>query len=114
MRCAVLEADRKQRFLKLQRAFLDEAAADVAELLSLLNGQSTGTDARRCCRVIAHNLRGTGASYGYAQISDTAACLDNALDAGASETDVRAFALRLREAVAICDGSLSLGKQPPC
>ena len=114
MRCAVLEADRRQRFLELQRAFLDDAAADVAELLALLNGQSMGTDTRRCCRVIAHNLRGTGASYGYAQISDAAACLENALDTGGAESDVWAFALRLREAVAICDGSLCLGRQPAC
>jgi hypothetical protein len=96
----VSEDQRKQRFLSLQRAFLDEAIADVDELLALIEAAPSQADGPRSCRVIAHNLRGTGASYGYARISEAAAFLEEALDTGVSNLTLRTLALRLREAVA--------------
>jgi chemotaxis protein histidine kinase CheA len=110
----VSEEQRKQRFLSLQRAFLDEAATDVDELLALLETAPSLADALRSCRVIAHNLRGTGACYGYARISEAAAFLEEGLDAGASHATLRALALRLREAVAGSEVELARAEHRAC
>jgi HPt (histidine-containing phosphotransfer) domain-containing protein len=110
----VSEEQRKRRFLSLQRAFLDEAAADVDELIALLEAAPNQADGPRSCRVIAHNLRGTGACYGYARISEAAAFLEEALDTGVSSTTLRTLALRLREAVAGSEAELARVEHRAC
>jgi chemotaxis protein histidine kinase CheA len=105
---------RKKRFLSLQRAFLDEAAAEVDELLTLIDATPSQADGPRSCRVITHNLRGTGASYGYASISEAAAILEEALVAGVSKVTMRTLALRLREAVAGSQVELTRAEHRAC
>lgn len=76
----------------LKREFLDEAREKVEEMQSAID--SGGRDGALLDRVayLAHQLKGSGGSYGYQQISDDAAELEKAVETlaeqGSEETSL--------------------------
>ncbi|HKR62682.1 MAG TPA: Hpt domain-containing protein [Thermoanaerobaculia bacterium] len=64
---------------ELRREFLDEARAKVAEMQTALE---TSGDSRALERVayLAHQLKGSGGSYGYQRISTDAAEVEKAVE----------------------------------
>lgn len=95
--------DRELRLRALRRAFLVEADEDRRELERLLvAGVPTpgGEDARRA-RKLAHDLRGSGGSYGFPEVSAAAGALEDALAGrGAGRDDVTLLMLALALALA--------------
>lgn len=74
---------RLERLFALQCEFLESALRDAEEILSLLESGG-GADAEAHAlrlRKLAHDLRGTGAVYGFATLAETAARLENAFAA---------------------------------
>ena len=69
----------------LKREFLDEAREKVEEMQSAVD--SGGRDGASLERVayLAHQLKGSGGSYGYQQISDDAAELEKAVESLAAQ-----------------------------
>jgi HPt (histidine-containing phosphotransfer) domain-containing protein len=65
---------------ELRREFLDEARGKVDEMDSVLRA---GTDVESFDRLayLAHQLKGSGGSYGYQRISDDAAQLEKLVEA---------------------------------
>jgi chemotaxis protein histidine kinase CheA len=63
----------------LKREFLTEAKAKVQEIATAVSG---GRDAESLDRLgyLAHQLKGSGGSYGYARISDDAAEIEHAVE----------------------------------
>lgn len=95
---------REARLRALRAAFLAEAGEDCAELRRLCAaaspGAPAGDDARRA-RKLAHDLRGSGGSYGYPEVSAAAALLEESLRAVAPAGARLAAEVRaLAEAVA--------------
>jgi HPt (histidine-containing phosphotransfer) domain-containing protein len=80
---------RLQRLVELQHQFLESALADTREILAVLEergGALAAADDVRL-RKLAHDLRGTGAVYGFSALSETAARLESAFfDAEPSHT----------------------------
>lgn len=69
---------------ELKREFLDEAREKVAEMQSTVDtGARDGASLDRVA-YLAHQLKGSGGSYGYQQISDDAAELEKAVESLAS------------------------------
>jgi HPt (histidine-containing phosphotransfer) domain-containing protein len=70
---------------ELKREFLDEAREKVEEMQSAVD--SGGRDGAALDRLayLAHQLKGSGGSYGYQQISDDAAELEKAVESMASQ-----------------------------
>ena len=70
---------------ELKREFLDEAREKVAEMQASV--ESGGRDGAALDRLayLAHQLKGSGGSYGYQQISDDAAELEKAVESLASQ-----------------------------
>jgi len=98
-------ADRTDRLRRLQTLFLEDALEEVAELGRILAAVSLtagpeADDGR--ARKIAHDLRGTGGSYGFAAITEAAAALEDALLDGNTgeplELLARELAVAVREA----------------
>ena len=74
---------RLDKIFKLQQQFLEAALADVREILAVLErgGDSlAATDGERL-RKLAHDLKGTGAVYGFASLAETAARMETACTA---------------------------------
>jgi HPt (histidine-containing phosphotransfer) domain-containing protein len=64
---------------ELRREFLDEARGKVEEMQSALaEGQNEASLERLA--YLAHQLKGSGGSYGYQRISDDAAQLERAIE----------------------------------
>lgn len=64
---------------ELKREFLAEAEAKVREMQSALEGERTAESLQRLT-YLAHQLKGSGGSYGYARISADAAELEKAVE----------------------------------
>ncbi|HUP47067.1 MAG TPA: Hpt domain-containing protein [Thermoanaerobaculia bacterium] len=89
----------------LKREFLTEAQEKVREIEGLLDGDSLDRVA-----YIAHQLKGSGGSYGYARISAEAAEIEHAVetsDHGSAHDRIRDHVSRLREEIDRRSGELS-------
>lgn len=64
---------------ELKREFLDEAREKVSEMQSALE-QAPASNAIERLTYLAHQLKGSGGSYGYQRISTDAAELEKALE----------------------------------
>jgi HPt (histidine-containing phosphotransfer) domain-containing protein len=69
---------------ELKREFLDEARDKVVEMASALEGSVTPESIERLT-YLAHQLKGSGGSYGYQRISTDAAELEKALETVADD-----------------------------
>ena len=66
---------------ELRREFLDEARDKVTEMQSALDAlDALDGDALDRVAYLAHQLKGSGGSYGYQQISDDATELEKAIE----------------------------------
>ena len=70
---------------ELKREFLDEAREKVVEMQSTVDGGSRDGASLDRLAYLAHQLKGSGGSYGYQQISDDAAELEKAVESLASQ-----------------------------
>lgn len=70
---------------ELKREFLDEALEKVEEMQSTVDGGSRDGPALERLAYLAHQLKGSGGSYGYQQISDDAAELEKAIESMAGQ-----------------------------
>ena len=89
----------------LKREFLAEAKAKVEEIASMTSGPRDSQSLDRL-GYLAHQLKGSGGSYGYARISDEAAEIERAVeqitageDGTSSEATLRAKIESLQTAV---------------
>ena len=64
---------------ELKREFLDEARAKVEEMQSVLLADEEAGSLERI-GYLAHQLKGSGGSYGYAEISSNAAEIEKAVE----------------------------------
>lgn len=75
-------------FDELKREFLAEARSRVDEIATLLDRDGFGSDAsRERGTYLAHQLKGAGGSYGYADISSESASLELELEAAEVDGD---------------------------
>lgn len=101
---------REARLQALRAAFLVEAAGEVRELERLVAAGPPAGDVARRCRKLAHDLRGSGGSYGFPAVSAAAAALDDALarsSAGGVDDDLALLAQGLRAAVDAARGPVA-------
>jgi chemotaxis protein histidine kinase CheA len=63
----------------LKREFLTEAKAKVQEIATMTSGPRDSQSLDRLA-YLAHQLKGSGGSYGYARISDDAAEIERAVE----------------------------------
>jgi HPt (histidine-containing phosphotransfer) domain-containing protein len=63
---------------ELKREFLDEARGKVDDMQAALDGG--GADSLERLAYLAHQLKGSGGSYGYQSISDNAAELEKLIE----------------------------------
>jgi HPt (histidine-containing phosphotransfer) domain-containing protein len=82
---------RLERLVQLQRQFLESALADAREILALVDSGARGGPAPHDMRLrkLAHDLRGTGAVYGFGALAQTAARLETAFSADEPATALR-------------------------
>lgn len=88
---------------ELRREFLDEAREKVAEMDATLSGLGNAEAVERLA-YLAHQLKGSGGSYGYQRISDDAAEIEKASEAlpatngthGALAEKIRSHVVNLR------------------
>ena len=85
---------------ELKREFLDEAREKVVEMQSALDqiGERASLDR---LAYLAHQLKGSGGSYGYQRISTDAAELEKAVESmadggGSQEEKIQQYVLNLR------------------
>jgi len=64
---------------ELKREFLTEAKAKVQEIAAMTGGPRDSESLDRLA-YLAHQLKGSGGSYGYARISDEAAEIERAVE----------------------------------
>lgn len=77
---------------ELKREFLDEAREKIAEMQTALDGSSFERVA-----YLAHQLKGSGGSYGYQRISTDAAELEKCVEATTpDEARIQQFVVSLR------------------
>ncbi|HEX7190816.1 MAG TPA: Hpt domain-containing protein [Thermoanaerobaculia bacterium] len=83
---------------ELKREFLAEAKAKVQEIAATVDGSR---DAQALDRLayLAHQLKGSGGSYGYARISDDAADIERAIEQITAGDNQDGSEARLREKV---------------
>ena len=82
---------RLEKIARLQTEFLETALADTREILALIDARGSAmaaNDGERLCK-LAHDLRGTGAAFGFSSLSDTAARLEEAVGATDPAREVR-------------------------
>jgi chemotaxis protein histidine kinase CheA len=90
-------------FDELKREFLAEASEKVREMQAKVDEGSA--EARERLMYLAHQLKGSGGSYGFQRISDDAAELEKTLEklaagaADAAEARIQQFVLNLRDEV---------------
>ncbi len=80
---------------ELRREFLDEARDKVVEMQSALGGGRSAEVLERLA-YLAHQLKGSGGSYGYQRISEDAAGLEKAIEDGRIDGDLESFVSNLR------------------
>lgn len=80
---------------ELRREFLDEARDKVSEMHSAVNaGRSVAALDRLA--YLAHQLKGSGGSYGYQRISEDAAGLEKAIQEQREDADLAGYVENLR------------------
>ena len=72
---------------ELKREFLDEALEKVDEMQSVLAAGKCDSASLDRLAYIAHQLKGSGGSYGYQRISDHATELEKAIESSAGRDD---------------------------
>ncbi len=83
---------------ELKREFLDEAREKVDEMQSALDGSSEEPFER--VAYLAHQLKGSGGSYGYQRISTDAAELEKCVEASAKdEARIQQYVVSLRSEI---------------
>lgn len=92
---------------ELKREFLEEAREKIDEMQSVIDSGSRDGASLERLAYLAHQLKGSGGSYGYQQISDDAAELEKAVEAMAApngdpalDEKIRRHAGNLREEIA--------------
>jgi len=91
---------------ELKREFLDEARGKVDEMTSAVGGRDRESLDRLA--YLAHQLKGSGGSYGYQRISDDAAELEKIVESLASESgggeeqDLMRYVVNLRTEIDRC------------
>ena len=70
---------------ELKREFLDEAREKVEEMQATVDGGQRDGAALDRLAYLAHQLKGSGGSYGYQQISDDATELEKAVESMAAQ-----------------------------
>jgi HPt (histidine-containing phosphotransfer) domain-containing protein len=89
---------------ELKREFLDEAREKVDEMQTVL-GRGTEQDSLDRLAYLAHQLKGSGGSYGYQRISTDAAALEKAVeaiaggDSGAPPEKLQQYVVALRSEI---------------
>jgi HPt (histidine-containing phosphotransfer) domain-containing protein len=83
---------------ELRREFLDEARGKVTEMETAVAGGRTADTLERLS-YLAHQLKGSGGSYGYQRISDDAAGLEKAIQDGSVNGDLAPFVERLKNEI---------------
>jgi HPt (histidine-containing phosphotransfer) domain-containing protein len=68
-----------QELIDLKREFLAEAQEKVREMQSALSGDRSSATLDRLA-YLAHQLKGSGGSYGYQRISTDAAAIEKAIE----------------------------------
>jgi HPt (histidine-containing phosphotransfer) domain-containing protein len=91
----------------LRRVFLDEAREKVKEMQSALEQSSSESIER--LTYLAHQLKGSGGSYGYQRISSDAAALEDALERDGADLDTRVqqYVVNLRLEIERCARELT-------
>jgi HPt (histidine-containing phosphotransfer) domain-containing protein len=91
----------------LRRVFLDEAREKVKEMQSALEQSSSESIER--LTYLAHQLKGSGGSYGYQRISSDAAALEDALERDGTDLDTRVqqYVVNLRLEIERCARELT-------
>ena len=99
-----------QELIELKREFLDEAREKVGEMQSALEDASSESLDR--ISYLAHQLKGSGGSYGYQRISHDAAALEEALEKrnGSATVDpqVQQYVVNLRSEIDRCARDLEV------
>ena len=85
---------------ELKREFLDEAREKVDEMQSAIDGGNRDGASLERLAYLAHQLKGSGGSYGYQQISDDAAELEKAVESIAGQNDDTSLDEKVRRHVA--------------
>ncbi|HYO74921.1 MAG TPA: Hpt domain-containing protein [Thermoanaerobaculia bacterium] len=80
---------------ELRREFLGEAREKVAEMQSALESDRGSATLERLA-YLAHQLKGSGGSYGYQRISDDAASLEKAIEEGRIDGELVTYVTSLR------------------
>jgi len=88
---------------ELRREFLDEAREKVTEMESALTGGRNPQSLERLA-YLAHQLKGSGGSYGYQRISTDAADLEKAVESlsgtnGGEDPRLSRYVTSLREEI---------------
>ena len=83
---------------ELRREFLDEARGKVLEMETAVAGDRT-PEALERLSYLAHQLKGSGGSYGYQRISEDAAGLEKAIQEGRVDGDLAPFVERLKNEI---------------
>ncbi|HYC58852.1 MAG TPA: Hpt domain-containing protein [Thermoanaerobaculia bacterium] len=76
---------------ELRQEFLDEARGKVEEMQATYANGGTTAEVLERVAYLAHQLKGSGGSYGYQQISDDAAELEKAVESLAGQNGDGAF-----------------------
>jgi HPt (histidine-containing phosphotransfer) domain-containing protein len=96
--------------IELKREFLDEAREKVTEMQSALENASSESLER--ITYLAHQLKGSGGSYGYQRISFDAAALEDALEKRAGngvtlDPQIQQHVVNLRSEIERCARELN-------
>lgn len=83
---------------ELRREFLDEARGKVIEMQSAVEGDRNAEALERLA-YLAHQLKGSGGSYGYQRISDDAAGLEKAIEDGRVDGDLATYVANLKNEI---------------
>ena len=85
---------------ELKREFLDEAREKVDEMQSIVDAGGRDSASLDRLAYLAHQLKGSGGSYGYQQISDDATELEKAIESLAGNNgDPTALDAKIRKHV---------------
>jgi HPt (histidine-containing phosphotransfer) domain-containing protein len=88
-----------QELNDLKREFLDEAREKVIEIQTALDGVHD-EQARERVTYLAHQLKGSGGSYGYERISTEAAALEQCVEAPSlDEARIQQYVVSLRSEI---------------
>ena len=90
-----------EKIFKLQQQFLESALADVREILSVLerNGTALAAADGERLKKLAHDLKGTGAVYGFASLAKTAARMETLCSSKEPAVEMRRCVDELMRAV---------------